>query len=215
MAGSGPLGIRPPSQKSEILLDWEAMRGRWQATQDGKVRGIYQQTPSGVSFWTEKMGTQKLRDAEMPFAYVPLMKTGLVGLLALRNTSDTITYVEKGEIKGKKGQMIVRSQPTPKETLVSKGRDGFAREICQTTWAYLFAPDGTLIAERVTQKQGKSTVQTEMSFDRFEVVDGIKFPTEVSVKSSQIPRGFSLKLKIKKITVNAPIPASEFNLPGG
>jgi hypothetical protein len=218
LVGSAPLGMRMPSQKAEVYWDRAASSGRWEGSRDGKLVAVYQQTPAGgVVAWTETLGTRRLRAADAPFAYVPLNKTGILGLVALRTTADALTYVEKGEIKGKKGPVIVRAQAAPVETLLLAGKGEMTVARCQTAWAYLFAPDGTLIAERITQTETqadgkKRVIEAQMSFDRFATFGGVKFPTEVSVKNNQIPSMVRVKLKVTRVTVNAPLGAA-FKMP--
>jgi ABC-type antimicrobial peptide transport system permease subunit len=213
LTGSGPFGMKAPSQQSRLWYDRTATSGRSEINKDGKTMGIYQSTPSGVYLWTEKTRSQKLREADTSFGFVPLLKSGIIGLLALQTTTDTLTFVEKGEIKGKKGAMIIRTQNTPQETLLIAGKGGLSRALSQTTWAYVFAPDGTLIAERITQKHDNKTTDTQMSYDRFGTFDGIKVPTEIGVRNDQMPRMVSVKLKVQQVTVNAPIAKSVFQMP--
>ena len=212
VSGSGPFGIRMPAQQSEVWLDRPNACGRWQIEHGNNVQAVFQQTPeTGVMLWTEKTGTRKCGEASPVFSFVPLLKTGIIGLLALQTTRDPLRFVERGEIKGRQGAMIIRTQPSAQITLLL-GKGNLTLGFCQTTWAYLFAPDGTLIGERITQMQPKNPIDTQMSYERFETVSGIKVPTEISVASNQIPRGFSLRLKVRQLTINAPIAASTFPL---
>jgi len=212
MRGSGPLGLRTPTQQCEIWFDRKAECGRWRMSKDNKTLGVYQQTPDGVFLETKEAAPQRVRGAETPFAFTPLLKTGVLGLLALRNTDDTISFLPNGEIKGKKGRLLVRVQNAPQETLLLD-RSGLSRASCQTTWSYLFAPDGTLIAERITQTQPKRVVDTQLSYDRFQTIEGIKVPTEISVKSSLAPRGFSIKFTVKQVAINAAVDPATFRTP--
>jgi hypothetical protein len=107
----------------------------------------------------------------------------------------------------------VRAQSIPTETLVSVGRGSLTRESCQTTWAYLFGPDGTLIAEQITQKLPKRTQDIKISYDRFQVIEGVKVPMEMGVRPSGAPGMVSMKIRIQKALINQPIGAAEFQLP--
>jgi hypothetical protein len=205
MRGSGPLGMRTPSQQSEVWLDYPARCGRWQMRQGTKTLAIYQQTPEGIFLSTPKTSAQKIpkiEQAEKTFDFLPLIKTGVLGLLTLQTTSDSVTFTEKGEIKGRRGPMIVRTQIAPRQSLLLLGRDGFASEPCQTTWSYLFALDGTLIAEQITQTQPKRITQMQLSYDTFRMFGGIKIPTEISIKSNLVPRGFSLGIRVTTVAIN-------------
>lgn len=213
LQASGPFGMRMPKQDVEVILDRTGSRGRWQTVEGDKSLAIFQQTPTGVSLWTKKLGTQKIRSGGTNVNFLPPMKTGLVGLIALQNATDSLIFVEKGEIKGKRGRMIIRKQTIPQESLVMAGKGDLSKETCLTTWSYLFAPDGTLIAERITQTPPNRTVEMELSFDRFEVFDGIKVPTEISVKSNQIPSMVTMKQRVKRVIVNAPLSDNRFQMP--
>ncbi len=214
MRAAAPFGMRLPAQKVQVLLDRNAQTGRWQQLTDkGEPAVIYQQTPAGVFIWTRKSRTEKLRDADTPSAFVPLTKTGVLGLLALQHTTDALAYVEQGEIKAKKGPMIVRTQTKPQETLLLVGKGDLVRAFCQTTWSYLFAPDGTLIAERVTQTQTGRVTDVQVSYDRFQTFGGIKVPTEIAIKNDQVPGMVKLRMHVNQVSVNGPMARAEFQLP--
>jgi hypothetical protein len=213
LSGRAPLGMRFPGMRGALWLDRGGASGRTDIYQGKDRAGIYQQTPAGVYLWTTKTGTQKLRDADSPFVFTPMFKSALLGLLALKHTSDPLTYIEKGAIQKKKGMMIVRTQSVPTETLVAAGRSGLIRESCQTTWAYLFGPDGTLIAEQITQKLPRRTQDIKISYDRFQVIEGIKIPMEMGVRPSDAPSMVSMKIRVRQVLINQPIGASEFQLP--
>jgi hypothetical protein len=207
------MGMKGPSIRFRVLFDFKNHSGRVEFTQDGKVGQIYQETPDGRVLWTAKGGKQVLSPSKSPFDFVPNLQTGLMGLFALEKTSDALAVNPKGAIGKSRGNVIVRTQPARLIPLM-QGRGEPTPERCESVWTYLFNPDGTLQAERIVQTStSKKQVTTEISYDRFQVIEGVKVPVEMGVKNNQFPSMASAKIKVYKTDINPMLSISDFKLP--
>ncbi|MBB6051812.1 hypothetical protein [Armatimonas rosea] len=207
------MGMKGPSMRTRFLFDFKNRRGRVEFWENGKLNRIHQETAEGRVFWTAKAGTTPLGTAKVPFDFVPNMQTGLIGLLALSITHDTLQAKPTDAIGKRKGSSLTRTREA-RLMPVMQGRDEPKVEQCACAWTYLLAPDGTLLAERVVQTTtANKRIEQEFTYERFETVQGVKVPVELGVKMDGLPKMASVKLKVVATEINPTLSPDDFKLP--
>jgi hypothetical protein len=170
------MGMKGPSMRMRLLFDFKNRRGRVEFWENGKLNRIYQETADGRVFWTAKAGKTALDTAKVPFDFVPNMQTGLIGLIALSATHDSLQAKPTDAIGKRKGSSLTRTRAA-RLIPVMQGRDEPKIEQCACAWTYLLAPDGTLLAERVVQTTAANKhIEQEFTYGRFETIQGVKGP---------------------------------------
>ena len=204
------LGIRDAAKVCKVTVDVSGKRARFEFREQGKLSGIFQQTPQGVTVWTPKGGNQTAVSSE-PFT--PSIKAGILGMLSIGKGSSALRFTEKDQIGRAKGESITVDTPGENLSLILAGKTGASGEKCTTSRTYLFLPDGTLVAERTRQTTSKRKLQMEFVFSKYQTIEGVKIPTEMSVKNSEVPGFVTLRLRVKKITINSALSDEDFKLP--
>lgn len=207
------MGMKGPSMRMRLLFDFQNRRGRVEFWENGKLNQIYQETADGRVFWTAKAGKTALGTAKVPFDFVPNMQTGLIGLLALLITHDPLQLKPTDSIGKRKGSSLTRTRAA-RLMPVMQGRDEPKIEACECAWTYLFAPEGTLLAERVVQTTAANKrIEQEFTYERFETIQGVKVPVELGVKMDGLPKMASVKIKVTTTEINPPLAPTDFALP--
>lgn len=207
------LGMKGPSLSSRVVFDFQNQRGRVEFIENGKINQIYQETKEGRFFWTAKAGKTSLGPATLPFDFVPLMQTSLVGIIALGVTQNPLQFRLSDALGKRKGSSLTRTQPARLMPMM-QGRAEPRVEACECTWTYLADADGTLLAERLVQTNtSKKRLEQELSYERFELISGVKVPVELGVKNNQLPKLASAKIKVRQTEINPPLSLTDFTLP--